>query len=145
MSSYECPKCGSENTQRASLLYAAGVSASSGGGVGVDLATGGVVVGGLSGRSRSGLAAAHAPPRRESAGTAVIVLVIMGVVSGLIAAANGGWEVGLALFLVFAGVAWLINRNVATQNKQMIEPAVAAWQKKFVCLRCGETFETSAQ
>jgi hypothetical protein len=124
---WDCPRCGSEATQRVAMLYAKDlrVSASvglAGGIVGDHYAVLGT---GSKGSSVSALGAKLAPPAQPK------------------------WSTFLAAFLIFValfthGLSLLVLLLIAfshTRSKKRWQAAMAVWRKKVVCHRCGAVFQ----
>lgn len=134
---YDCPECGSENTQRATLAYESGTARSRaytrGGGTHDRTEYGAVT----EGEGRTLLATRLAPPkpRRVVAGT--IGFFVLGLYVELITHSTvvlfGVW-VPAAVYAVWAVKQ---NRRLAEKRRE--------WAQQFVCMRCGEKFDPTRE
>jgi|GEM_PF-446527 len=131
-----CPQCGSDNVRRLALIYREGLTQ-------VSLATGGAGAGwggaggmaaGTTGRQQTMASIGAAPP----APTGMALALAIGVLGVMLAVAGGtmGAVVGLVL-LVVSGVA---VHGAWTRNHEEYPRLLAAWEKTFMCQRCGERF-----
>jgi hypothetical protein len=134
-----CPGCGGEQFRKLSLIHDGGVSHTSSAtkGVGVTLG-GGIGIGSAKSRGMNvtELARKAAPPEKIS----LLKAVGAGLFFGFFVAAMlpQGWEI-LAL-LAFLALPIGAGYWVVKYNRETWAPAYAAWQKRFMCDRCGEVF-----
>ncbi len=128
-----CPICGSENTQKLTLIYSGGVSNST------TNTVGGGVLGGIgfgatksNGTATSALASKYAPPVKISNAGAntctVITLILFGFENYITA---------FAFALISVGLYALNHRH----NSNEFPKLLADWQKQYLCLRCETTFK----
>ncbi len=132
--SFACPKCHSENTQKLSIIYGAGTSGVDLSTVGAGVASGlGVGAAATTGKTQSALAKKYAPPQKiQLFATTVALLVIGGFFSIFFGAAAFFIAAGIAVFFIFRAV---------KHNTKQYPVEYAAWDKKFLCLRCENVFE----
>lgn len=128
---YHCPKCGSENTQKFSLIHAGGTSGSVGLGVGTT-GHGDVGAGVMASRNQSTLAKRCAPPTKMEISGAVAFFLVAGGVLWLM---WSGWA-----FVVAAVLSALMIAGAVNYNKTEFPKKFAAWNSRFLCMRCGHEF-----
>jgi hypothetical protein len=134
-----CPGCAGETFRKLSLVVSSGVShvstRSSGLGVGLG---GGIAVGGANTRGVhvTELARKVSPPQPMSVFKAVLLGFLIGAVLSAMMPAGASVVAGL---LVLAGP--IVGGYIAVQhNRNVYAPAYTAWERKFMCDRCGEIF-----
>jgi DNA-directed RNA polymerase subunit RPC12/RpoP len=132
-----CPECGSENTQRLSLLVGQGTLATISTGLAVGQGRGGPVggIGGAIGKTTSELAKLHAAPKRESVFWAPILIAALGAALSL---AVGAWAVWAAAAFALWGLF-----SAASYNIRSYPAEAARWANSYLCLRCSHPFETA--
>lgn len=143
-STFACPSCGSENSQKLSILYDAGRSSTETTGIGVS--TRGVAVGGARSESSSGLAE-HVIPPLTALGRVIQFAIQLGTflgIGGCVGAVyyfdfdykNAAFAWPLWLWLILPGVfvllllVWLPDAIRAQRE----------WRRSYMCLRCGQRF-----
>lgn len=135
-----CPGCGGESFRKLSLIHDGGVShtSSATNGVGVGLG-GGIGIGSAKSRgvSVTELARKAAPPQPMKVGALAFFGFIIGFF--LVAMLPAGTP-GIIAFLLIVGLPVAAGVYASQQNKKYWVPAYAAWQRKFMCERCGEIF-----
>lgn len=128
-----CPKCGSENTQRLSLVTLSGTQTGSSGGrmIGYSKGTGLIIGGGASrGRSSSDLAMICAPPNKPRLPISPFVIAVIGLI-----AISSSKPMGIvllitaAIFGVFFGIIYL-------KLVERYEHRFGIWSQSFLCQRC---------
>ncbi len=131
--SFACPKCHSENTQKLSIIYGAGTSGVDLSTVGAGVASGfGVGAAATTGKTQSHLAKKYAPPQKiDLFGPTVALLVIGGFLSIFFDAIAFYIAAGIAVFFVIRAV---------KHNTKEYPAKFAAWDRKFLCLRCENVF-----
>ena len=157
----ECPKCGSGDLKRLSVIVSEGTYTETSETTGV-VAGGGASTGGLGAgggtvstttttTGKSQLAQRFAPPQKKSpfktvfAGLFVSPLAgfaLGGIVDGGLGASSAVAG-GVALFSM-VGVFVLFVRNALAQaawNRDELPGLFAHWERSFHCGRCGEVFE----
>lgn len=131
----QCPECKSENTQRMRVIYEGGTQSiqttSTSGGVGIGsgfMSGGGVTT--TSGVAQSGLAAKASPPAK-SRYWPPIALAILGIFLN-------DWSpfVGIPVFGFGVYRIW----QTIQFNRTAWPALVAAWDKTWMCHRCGHTY-----
>lgn len=135
-----CPKCGSEQTAKVSIVYASGRSQ-------IGLATigkqfgrrGGSFVSASGGRTESELAASLAPPVRREEGGGVIGFVVVAVIVAIVAIATSSWLVAV-IGLGLVALALLGREASQKYNATHYRPLMAEWERKYLCQRCDTTF-----
>lgn len=162
---YACSHCGTDQTQRKSVIYSSGTSVidSQSAGMAVGLTKGGFVpVLGSSkstGVQQTQLAQQVAPPERTPTFKIALLTPVFGVVLGLLAWFAAGLVLvatgtkandvpGYVLVVTFlvvqvlgVALAVLSFRN----NRDRWPGLYAAWERQWLCLRCGQTFEPAAR
>jgi predicted RNA-binding Zn-ribbon protein involved in translation (DUF1610 family) len=151
-----CPKCGSEDTIKCSVVHQAGTTTGSFVGVGVDMAGG---IGGFGGRktSRTLFATQAAPPPAPGIDFARVFLVcvlilvaIVGFFVGMASFTDQGAQSKWVVILSFIGFicggagAVAVSITMTRDNKRAAaehRAAIFEWQRQWVCQRCGMTFE----
>lgn len=142
--SSSCPKCGSDQTKKLSLIYMAGTHAISSSTIGAAVGRGsslGVGVAVSSGYSQSLLAQETAPPKKQEALGSCFVIVF-GFVGGVIASIISGSDV--PFWAVFGGsllLSFAIGRKAYLYNRYELPDLKEQWGKKYGCLQCGYKFE----
>lgn len=160
-----CTSCGSDQTQRASVIYSSGTSVveTKSTGMAVGLTKGGLVpvVGSsnTTGVQQTQLAQQVAPPVRTPTLKIAFLTPVVGVVLGLVA----WFAAGLVLVAtstkandvpgyVLVGTFMLVQALGAAlavlsfrRNRDQWPGLYAAWERLWLCLRCGQTFEPTAK
>jgi DNA-directed RNA polymerase subunit RPC12/RpoP len=153
LADWSCPQCRSENIQKASVLVAtqnsnvqtttvgAGGGASGlgpGGGVGVARTSGTV-----STDLAQQLAPPSGPPLRGGAGCATGIF--LGLTACVATTSGGAPGIGLILALVLPFVGFAFERSMYSEQDRQArdrhKERFAAWERTYVCLRCGSRFE----
>jgi hypothetical protein len=143
-----CPHCQSSNTARCEMIYLAGTSRVGGRAVGITL-DGAVAVGGIGGRTQTGLAQSCRPPRPFLHGLTVAALIVG-------AAGNAGfawWQIvgaGLDLYAPGAlirvclfGVAGAILGGLigfGLERATFPYAKMTEWRRRWICTTCGTFF-----
>ena len=146
---YSCPSCGSENTQRLSTLYMAGVARFSAVTNGFGWAGG--LAGGTSwttGISQTQMSEMAAPPPKKSYRGGILLLLCAPFIGpapfALLESLKGvrplyeKMAVVTGTVLLIAAFLWLGSTYV--YNKQVWPRLRTEWHRRFVCLRCGMMF-----
>jgi predicted RNA-binding Zn-ribbon protein involved in translation (DUF1610 family) len=146
---YSCPSCGSENTQRLSTVYMAGVSQFSAVTSGFGWAGG--FAGGsgwTTGISQTQMSEMAAPPKKKSYRGGILLLLCAPFIGpapfALLESLNGvrplyeKMAVVTGTVLLIAAFLWLGSTYV--YNKQVWPRLCTEWHRRFVCLRCGMMF-----
>jgi hypothetical protein len=120
-----CPSCSADNVQRQRLAYEAGTASINATTMGLGR---GLLVAGTSGRQQSDLAARLAPPSRAPTWFAVAFGCF-----GLALAGTGQLLFGGILAAIFA----LVTAEFVRQNKVLYPQRLAAYERKWICLACG--------
>jgi hypothetical protein len=139
MDDYKCRVCGSENTQRLSVLHLSGKSKTKLAGIGIGVGQGlglGVGIGG--GKNQTALSAMAAPPKTSSplvnaVGAWFITLMIGSFISNIV---NG--DTFLTPFIAFLSFFFACAAYISTKKKN--EAKLKKYQDRFICLRCGADF-----
>lgn len=139
---YSCPSCGSENTQKISILYDSGTSKSAA--AGVAFGGGAMGIGALSGYTRSSLAASISPPQKRSSSTLIFGIMVMTVFCAALLASSG-WLCVLVVVIIGVAASILVWIGNNRDNKRYFEPEFSEWGKRFFCLRCGRIFLPDAR
>jgi hypothetical protein len=159
-----CTSCGSDQTQRASVIYSSGTSAveTKSSGTAVGLTKGGLVhvVGSsnTTGVQQTQLAQQLAPPVRSPTLKIAFLTPAFGVVLGLVAwfaaglvlVATGSKAndvpgyVMVCTFLLVQALGAGLTVVSYRRNCDRWPGLYAAWERQWVCLRCGQTFEPTA-
>ena len=130
-----CSNCNSPDVRKLSLVYESGLSflntTTTGAGFGGAFAVGGAQT---KGTQMTATSAKAAPPQKRSNNTAVGFLVI----SGLLGLAWHFWFIATALALLS-----IIGTN--KYNKEQWPPLYAAWDRQYMCGRCGAIMVPSLQ
>ena len=148
-----CPKCEGSDVRRLSVVYGSGTSSltSESGSIGIADVGGHLALGGAQtsskGTQQSLLARQVAPPPKRDAtggGCLAVCAVIVGTV-GIASFSSSPFE-GIAwlLFAVLLGVG--AERRVSSVDRYNAEEWTklkAAWDRSFLCMRCGHRFEAS--
>jgi hypothetical protein len=147
-----CPRCGSEDTRRLSLVHAEGMTSISGSvsTTGIGASSGGVGIGvsssDVKGSQQSALSKLVAPPGAKTAGGGRVGAMIL------------SWFVLMVIQVTVlnipALIAWLIASVAAIAvykvvpesdderwNRVQLPKERSIWERKFLCRRCGEVFE----
>lgn len=114
------------------------------------------VVGVRTSHSTTSFASSVQPPERAqigalfhvgvllSIGVAYVIGAICTVVVGVVSSSFFGFMLGaLVIFGIPAAAIYIYarkSREVATYNREKFEPALVAWQKSWICRRCGHRF-----
>ena len=141
--SFSCPICKSEETQKLSLIFEAGTSNVALGSIGADIGTGHIGVAGTAGTIQSNLAKRYAPPERKSGGKNVLSALIlwMPFCIFVVAAFGAGMPEFIMIFLGTVALSVILIRGAVYHNTNVYPFQLAEWNKKMVCLRCGNVFE----
>src|ERR1051326_5517177 len=141
---YRCPRCGSANVAKASLLHEQGISVSARGSVGIAF-TGdgdlGFVQGSSRGVSQSELSRRLAPPVRQSTAGAVAACVLLGGGAAVIGGLLVGTWLALSLLVVAVVGAVAIDGGRRPISEAEYRQQRAKWDRLYVCSRCGEGFQ----
>jgi hypothetical protein len=149
MSTVICPACQAANVMRQRMVHDSGTSTttSTTTGVGGVVGSGGVAPGvfaaSSSGQQQSALAKKCAPPAKEPVIGPIVMAVVIFLITLPIAGRNyGGWDwislsIGGAIsaFCVFGAVVGFI------ENRTKLPAKLAEYEKKWICLTCGHTWE----
>lgn len=134
-----CPGCAGEQFRKLSLVFSSGISHvnTRSSGLGVSLG-GGVGVGGAStkGVHVTELARKVAPPEPMSLWKAGLIGFVLGAIVVAMLPAGVGPYATLLVWIVPIGTVWYARKH----NREVYAPAYAAWERKFMCDRCGEVF-----
>ena len=140
---FNCPTCGSDQTQMLSVVYQSGTSSIQTKSThrGVGFASGGQLVsvvgsGKTSGVQQTRLAATAAPPAKQAKAAGALG---GGIILGLIVTC-GYWPVGVPLLCLFVVVGIWILRDEMKYNREQWPPLYAAWTRTWLCHRCGGKF-----
>jgi len=146
---YSCPSCGSENTQRLSTVYMAGVSQFSAVTSGFGWAGG--FAGGsgwTTGISQTQMSEMAAPPMKKSYRGGILLFLCAPFIGpapfALLESLNGvrplyeKMAVVTGTVLLITAFLWLGSTYV--YNKQVWPRLCTEWHRRFVCLRCGMMF-----
>ncbi len=149
---YSCPACGSENTQRLSTAYMAGLSQFSAVTSGFGWAGGPAGGSGWTeGTSQTQLSLFAAPPTKRSYWPGVGLIAISPLLSALVAEGirriSGRVQVtfhfedlATASFFVLAIVACLLLVGTFRYNRRTWPMLLLRWNMSFTCSRCGRVF-----
>jgi predicted RNA-binding Zn-ribbon protein involved in translation (DUF1610 family) len=131
-SQFGCPVCGESHTRRVSLAYAAGTTQVRTSARGGDMLfrNGYAAVAGSTARTM--LAKRLAPPRRhrifpESVAALVVSLLLAAIIDA-------------RLCVPFAWLPAVVYAVYATRRNRAVAGETAEWEKRFVCMRCGDVF-----
>ncbi|HEX8431190.1 MAG TPA: hypothetical protein VF625_07875 [Longimicrobium sp.] len=131
-----CPQCGSDNVRRLALIYREGLTQ-------VSLATGGAGAGwggagglaaGTSGRQQTMASVGAAPPVPTGMGLG-LALGLLGVLLAV-----GAGTMGIVVGLVLLAVSGVAVYGAWNHNQAEYPRLLQAWEKTFMCQRCGERF-----
>src|ERR1035437_3413141 len=146
-----CPDCGSDNTQRVSLAYQAGVS------TGLSLSVGGIKGGGHKalgggvkiGGTSSDLWKSLRPPKKKSLVRPIVNGVFLFSFAAVYIASemiNPPEPVGISgwvflLVLIAFGI-WCIRLVIMRikSNTEVFPTLLKSWNTEFICLRCSRRF-----
>jgi len=134
----QCPKCGSDNTQRLEVIFDGGTqsiktkSNTTGAGFGGAFGVGGAVTS-TSGTSQSTLAQKAAPPAKKS-----LKWPIFGILSGLGSFTYGGF--GILLGLILIGVSIHFGLKVKRFNSTEWPGLYQHWSESWMCHKCGNIY-----
>jgi len=137
----KCPKCGSTDMVKASLVHEAGTSDIKSVTVGAGIGGGGLGVGAAKskGTSQSLLAQRVAPPAGEFPGLLLFVFGCIGLSFACLYFGTPWWLWLLALVLLFALLCPMIMRDARAH-----EALLSEYNLKWLCQRCGEISSISA-
>ena len=137
----KCPKCGSTDMVKASLVHEAGTSDIKSVTVGAGIGGGGLGVGAAKskGTSQSLLAQRVAPPAGEFPGLQLFVFGFIGLSFACLYFGTPWWLWLLALVLLFALLCPMIMRDARAHEALLTE-----YNLKWLCQRCGEISSISA-
>jgi hypothetical protein len=149
---YSCPTCGSENTQRLSTVYMAGVSNFSAVMSGFGWAGGPAGgSGSLTGVSQTQISEMAAPPPKKRYRGALLLLLSSPFIGpapfALLESLDGvrpiyeKMAVVLGTGFLIAALLWLGSTYV--YNKRVWPARCREWQRRFLCLRCATIFVSS--
>lgn len=149
MSKHTCPKCGSDHIQTFQMIWDSGTSTAvhDTTGVGVGVGSGGGIGLGFGGArtqsaSVSTLAAKVAPPTAKAIPKFFYFGLVMGALMVLIVKPPTISEMIVVKILgvaAIAGCGYNIFR-IQKWNKEELPPLVAAWEKQWLCHKCGNSF-----
>lgn len=152
MTKLKCPKCGSGDVKRFSIIYKQGISdvnlTTAAGGVG--FGTAGMMVGGMDGNSRgtsqSALSMETAPPRRKRyfmlANSWIISFFLWLVIFFIpwVFINNAGGIGGIIYVLYLFLVGFLLYKYKYLYNKNIWPGLYNNWQDSFMCMKCENSF-----
>lgn len=143
--SFECPACHSENTNKLSMTYEAGLSniktRTTGLGVGVGRGGIGLGIGGgkTKGTTQTQESQRAAPPPKKRFIKPLALILIITVVVSLVVGKNHILQPVISIVWLLSSVGW-IAWAVYYNTKQW--PALKLiWDKSFICNRCGQVFQ----
>lgn len=158
-SALSCPKCGSGEVRKFSILHKEGSNTLSSASVGVGVSGAGIGVGAAStsGTIQSNLSAVTAPPERLDTtdgsgcmkfGAAVFAVPGLWIIvkSGgdpIILSLGFGFLLGAAMTYFFAYLKGQAAESSVEWNKTLPE-RFASWERSYLCMRCDTTFEREA-
>ena len=148
---FNCPRCGSDSTQRVSLIYESGTFNKSSTGAGVALAGDDFVpiLTGGSGTSQSHLAARLAPPMPKASGLGIMIVIAFAfgiVFLGVGAHVESSFMKFSLLGLASIGFVGPIVAGVRSKikadrhNNTTYREQWRKWNAAWLCQRCGFTF-----
>lgn len=140
-----CPRCGSENTQRLTLLIASNTQATVSRSGTVAYSPGTRLFAAsthTSGISASGAAMAAKPPQRPSRSIFPIILFCLVGLCFLNGLGQGRYSVAAisAFFMVVIGGIWFLLEKSYRASEKAYFSELAEWRRKFACLRCSHVF-----
>jgi ribosomal protein L37AE/L43A len=150
---FACPSCGSEQTQRAAMAYAAGttVGKTIGGAIafaGDDIVP---VLGASNTESQTDLAASLSPPRPKK--IHAVWILVTGLVAATLCAgftidqrspAWQFWVVFVAIMVCFVLLAVRQANKATEHNRTAHRSALGRWNALWICHRCGHRFVLAA-
>lgn len=127
---FACPKCGSENIQRCSVIYRQGTVShsytSTSGDYSVD----------TSGVESTELAQSVAPPEKKESHW--LATIVVGIFTAS-AFAEGHWIIGIILALIVMGL-FQSNQEASEYNDKQWPIDYKNWENTYFCHRCGNYF-----
>lgn len=138
----QCPNCGSENTQSFQMVYESGArdivstSHSFGTGVGGGKLGGGAAVTVTEGTANTKLANRTAPPPYKGYSRHFMALVAAGMFQ------LGGFPKSALVVLLVTGISAALRYRY---NKNEFPGLYAEWRKKWLCHKCGTTYQLEVQ
>jgi hypothetical protein len=140
--SLACPVCGSENTQKVSLIYSAGTSSTNSTTIGAGVVghKGAVGLGSTQSNAQSALAQRCAPPQKRDADRQGC-WALLGIIPAMILAAIFNSNLlGIVAWLLLAGALLASTRGAMRYNREVYPRQYEAWNKRMLCLRCDNMF-----
>jgi len=137
-----CPVCGSENTQKVSLIYESGTSStnSSSLGIGISGHHKAIGVANTSSNTQSDLAKRCAPPKKRGT-TEQGVWTLLGIIPAIgIATVFNSDALGIAVWTLLFAALLASTRSAARYNRDIYPRRYDAWAKRMLCLRCDNMF-----
>lgn len=130
----ECPKCGSENTQKLSLAVEAGTFSSNSfsfgiGGAGTSM---GVLGASTSGASTSKMAQKFAAPEKMPVIGGFLAIMLLAAIAAFF---FGGIAITVGFWIGVVAAILALAYNLTSFPREFAE-----WNAKFLCLRCAEVF-----
>ncbi len=143
MSDLSCPRCASPDVRRFAILYKQGTMNSDSvshvaGSAGSDFASGTVSTSTV---SMTKIAQETAPPRGRDVVTPgfFTILSALGLFSTF--GMPGPWRIRWLVILVVSAPFFIWRRRY---NRTVVPELMRKWDRSFLCLRCGESFEVGA-
>lgn len=145
-SAYSCPRCGSEDTKKLSVLWRDGVQSINTTTTGVGLAGGHVGVGaartqGVAQSTSSAIAAP--PPRQEEKGMGAAILLAVVAFFAFITFSFGGFMIAL-IAGAFAGVSLNTWKGAVEYNRTVHPGLMSRWEGSYRCGRCENMYVLGA-
>lgn len=147
--SLNCPKCGTENTQKLSIIHSSGFTnintTSSGVGIGIGKSGIGVGVGSGSttGTHQNALSATYSPPPKAKDGMNVFVALVSFLIFPFLLF-NFKVDVVMISSIIFCVCFFLLAvnsvRSNSKYNREVWPKLYDEWQRSFLCLRCEHVF-----
>lgn len=137
-----CPSCNNENIQKLSIIHSSGLSSletsSTGIGVGSDSLGAGFI--NTSGTHQTALSEQTSPPKKLNYFHLLIICGIIFVIGMLFI--QDSFPVVLVIWSLLSagGTLWVLNKAYDF-NHNAYSKKYELWNKKFMCLRCGEVFK----
>lgn len=144
-SAHACPRCGSENARKLSLVFRDGMQLTQSATGGVIVGRGGVAgVGAVSaGTAQSLSSASAAPPVQKKANGLLVAMLALGTFMVIACLGNGspGWAFVGLLMTIPGGMAIY---NTGKWNKEQFPGLYAHWDATFQCDRCENRYVPAA-
>jgi hypothetical protein len=141
---FSCPACGSENTQKVSLIYASGTSSTESTTLGAGLVghRGAVGIGSTKSSNRSALAQQYAPPLKKDVNRQGWWALFGIIPAAMIGDACNSDLVGILVWILIVVALLVSTRNAMRYNRAIYPVRYEAWSKRMLCLRCGNSFSS---